>query len=143
VIRASLTDHPEGLRGRIFWNQGKKRVQFETGETLLLVLSNGTPLVVPSGFITDFRTVPRILRPLVDPFIPQMGRHNLPTLVHDYLTLEERRFGFWWTQREFYRWLRAYNNPPIKAAVMTAAVIFPGFLWWQKGGKIKASGSAS
>lgn len=36
---------------------------------------------VPAGFVTDFASIPRLLRP----FIPINGAHRLPALLHDYL----------------------------------------------------------
>lgn len=38
-------------------------------------------LVVPSGFITDFASIPRLFHPL----LPKLGRYNRPAILHDWL----------------------------------------------------------
>jgi hypothetical protein len=40
-----------------------------------------TIIVIPSGFITDFASTPRILYPI----FPPIGKYNKATLVHDFL----------------------------------------------------------
>ncbi|MGE0055174.1 MAG: DUF1353 domain-containing protein [Hyphomicrobium sp.] len=38
-------------------------------------------IVVPKGFVTDFASVPRLARAVIS----VLGRHSIPSLVHDYL----------------------------------------------------------
>lgn len=45
----------------------------------------GDSLVVPSGFVTDFASIPRRLQG----FIPKLGPHLCPAIVHDYLYAEQ------------------------------------------------------
>jgi hypothetical protein len=45
-------------------------------------------LNVPSGFITDFASSPRILYP----FFPPIGKYNKATLVHDYLYSKQSKY---------------------------------------------------
>jgi len=55
-------------------------------EPLVVRLNGGgDSLVVPSGFVTDFASIPRRLQG----FIPKLGPHLCPAIVHDYLYAEQ------------------------------------------------------
>lgn len=65
---------------------------FANGEDFLLVeplswsIGNSSEVItVPSGFVTDLASIPPILHPIIH----KLGRHNRPTVIHDYL---------YWTQ---------------------------------------------
>jgi hypothetical protein len=81
-------------------------------------------LVVPSGFVTDFASIPRRLRG----FISKLGPHLCPAIVHDYLYWEQtctraeadRIFlemmgdlGVPWLTRRFMYWsVRGFGGSP-------------------------------
>ena len=42
---------------------------------------NGNLILVPCGFKTDFASIPRIFWAILSP----LGRHTIPSIIHDYL----------------------------------------------------------
>lgn len=46
-----------------------------------VTLSSGISLTIPSGFVSDLASVPRLFWGIISP----SGRHDLAVLVHDYL----------------------------------------------------------
>lgn len=48
---------------------------------LYVRLSDGNELCIPSGYVTDFASVPKILWS----FCPPIGKYNRAALVHDFL----------------------------------------------------------
>lgn len=48
-----------------------------------------TPIIVPTGYETDFASIPRIARSL----IPQVGKHVHAAVVHDYLCTDGEALG--------------------------------------------------
>ena len=96
-------------------------------EPVQVTLSNGELIIIPAGFITDFASVPRLLRGLVS----TIGNHNLATLIHDYLYTEQyhsRLFADW----EMLYWLEQRGVSKLKRYVMYYAVRLGGRKWWQK-----------
>jgi hypothetical protein len=47
----------------------------------LVVRAGADSLVVPAGFVTDFASIPRSAQS----FVPKLGPHLCPAIVHDYL----------------------------------------------------------
>lgn len=60
---------------------GKKWELMESFYFYYLNKDKKTIIVIPSGFITDFASTPRILYPL----FPPIGKYNKATLMHDFL----------------------------------------------------------
>ncbi|MGV3588589.1 MAG: DUF1353 domain-containing protein [Adhaeribacter sp.] len=101
-----------------------------------VTLSNSEFIHIPKNFITDFATVPRLCWGI----IPPAGRHNLATVIHDYLYVnkysvtagldpeQDRLFA----DQEMLYWLRKSHNSEIKAQVMYKAVRLGGKKWWNK-----------
>ncbi len=56
------------------------------GDMIYEVKRTGKIIVVPSGFVTDFASVPWYGRW----FINVLGKHSIPAIVHDYLYWEQR-----------------------------------------------------
>lgn len=52
----------------------RESMTYEIGKT-------NESIVIPKGFVTDFASTPY----LVQPFLPKLGRHLIPAIVHDYL----------------------------------------------------------
>lgn len=50
----------------------------------------GRTIRVPSGFVTDFASVPWYARSAIS----VLGRHSIPAIVHDYLYWERKQFNF-------------------------------------------------
>ena len=83
-------------------------------------------IIVPTGFVHDFSSVPRLFRSL----IPQMGRQNRPSIIHDYLYAN--RIG----DRAdadllFFDCLRAEGVGLIRAPLMYLAVRLGGRKAWE------------
>lgn len=83
-------------------------------------------IIVPAGFVHDFSSVPRLFRSL----IPQMGRQNRPSIVHDYLY--QNRIG----DRAdadllFFDCMRAEGVGLIRAPLMYLAVRVGGRKAWE------------
>ena len=64
-----------------YQQEARKSDLFELLQGIDLVLSNGYSLHVPSGFVTDFASVPPILWGV----FPAIGKHCLAAVVHDYM----------------------------------------------------------
>ena len=103
-----------------YQQEAPKSDLFELLQGIDVTLSNGHRLHVPSGFVTDFASVPPILWGV----FPAIGKHCLASVIHDYMydnqlfdaemgSYQARRFA----DREFLRlanevgpkhWLRHY-----------------------------------
>jgi hypothetical protein len=93
-----------------------------------LTLSTGEQITIPKGYRTDFASVPRLLRGVV----ATIGRHNLATLVHDFLYDMRHPAGRLFADREMRYWLRQCGVSEVKAQVMYLAVRLGGRKWWIK-----------
>lgn len=51
--------------------------------------TDGTDIVVPKGFETDFASIPRILWNIIAP----LGKHTNASILHDYLYTEGYKLG--------------------------------------------------
>jgi hypothetical protein len=81
-------------------------------------------LTVPSGFLTDLASVPRV----ATIFIPQFGRHSPAALFHDWC-YEQEKYGYHskdFADALFYALLKKMGVGSVKAASMYAAVKFFG-----------------
>lgn len=77
---------------------------------------------VPSGFTTDFASIPWYAQSL----FPKFGPHNLAAILHDYL-YETKAVGYEIANAIFYEVLRATPGiPKWKAVLMTMAVQLGG-----------------
>ena len=86
------------------------------------------------GFITDLASVPRPLRGIVD---QDDGRILPAVLVHDYL-FATRRLPFRYTNRLFYRMMRANGYPRFRSWLAWLAVSSPaGRRAWRAGGDVR------
>lgn len=80
-------------------------------------LSNGDYLYIPAGYITDGASCPRLLWGIISPY----GRHDLATLVHDFL-LSDTSYSREFADREFLYWLKVSSVSRVKRTLMYAAV---------------------
>lgn len=87
----------------------------------LVVRALGKTFTVPSGYVTDFATVPRIAVWL----IPRFGSYTIAAIFHDWLLTHELPAGRV-TAREadalFLAVLRALDVPPYRRALMWTGV---------------------
>ena len=106
------------------WDVAKGKVIFSTLRDYTFE-SRGKSITVPSGFTTDFASVPRGLWPL----LPPLGKHSPAALVHDYLY--DHRIG---TRKEadkiFLDLMLKYSVPKWRAYVMYWGVRIGGKSWW-------------
>jgi hypothetical protein len=91
-------------------------------------LSNGDPMFIPAGFVTDFATVPRILWGI----FPPIGRFNLAPVIHDFM-YTYHNYNKKFADREFYNWLR-YLCPEnyVRNWLMYKAVCWFGGPRWKR-----------
>lgn len=61
----------------------------ELTEDLVYTMDDGITYKIPKGFKTDFATIPRIFWNIIAP----IGKHTLPSVLHDYLYTEGYKFG--------------------------------------------------
>ena len=140
------------LSGDIYWNEKKNRVLFGLGKEYSFILSTGHLIVIPEGFITDFRSAPNpadkktvsgkilawIAQRIVETFVAQIGKHNKATLIHDYLYVEQYSItgGLDWKRdrkfadKEMLYWLIQSGCSKIKSYTMYYAVRIGGRSWW-------------
>lgn len=81
---------------------GTEEDQFEwiLHEPIFVQLSNGHDLMIGTGYLTDFASVPRFLWSFISP----IGQVNLPSIIHDFLYTEHiynRKFA----DEEFLKWM--------------------------------------
>lgn len=82
---------------------------------------------VPSGFVTDFASVPRIFWNIIPPY----GKYTKASIIHDYLYetgLRSRKTS----DRIFLEGMLALRVPKIKAMVMYRAVRWFGWYAYNK-----------
>jgi hypothetical protein len=117
---------------RSLYTDKQKPWRFELLQDVRVQLSNGCWLIIPAGYITDFASVPRIFRGIVQPG----GNHNLATLIHDWLydtQLGTRKQA----DEEMLHWLMKAGCSKAKAYTMYLAVRIGGRSWWKKDSKPK------
>ncbi len=91
--------------------------KFRTLEPISLTTSEGVPVRVPEGFITDLASVPRCLWW----WFPPHGKWALASVVHDFMydnAINSKEDA----DNTFFKLLRAYGVPKTKAKVMYWAV---------------------
>jgi hypothetical protein len=92
-------------------------------------------ITVPAGFETDFASVPRIFHS----FIPPLGKHGRPAIIHDFLYSTEGR-GPGITRREpysrkeaddiFLEAMKVVGVPRLRRSLMYRAVRLGGGSGW-------------
>ena len=91
-------------------------------------------LIVPSDFVTDLASIPRIFTWLV----PRVGEWNKPAVVHDWIYAHkgEMPSGKVFSRREadllFWSALRERRVRRTRAFLMFAAVTLGGWIVWRK-----------
>jgi len=125
-----MITNTEILNNPLLYNSldGKKFILHQPLDTLLTFSDGSTRLYsVPTGFVTDFASIPRITHPI----IPKLGRYNRPAILHDYL----------YASGDFPRrtadtiFLLAMKNVGVSAArrqIMYLAVRVGGWVPWNK-----------
>ena len=68
-----IVKYREGLSDKPDW--------WEVYRPIIDNLSDGTAIVIPAGYVTDFASVP----PLLWSLFPPIGKYNRAALIHDYL----------------------------------------------------------
>jgi hypothetical protein len=120
--------------GRSLYTDPEKPHRFMLEQAVEVTLTNGERIIIPVGFVTDFASVPRLLRGIVQP----AGNHNLATLIHDYLY--DQRYSItnkadWkkdrlFADQEMLHWLKIAGASWIKCQLMYLAVRIGGKSWW-------------
>jgi len=75
-------------------------------------------VIVPSGFVTDLASIPRIFRFL----IVKNGRHRAAAIVHDYLVRLELAFSRRTADRIFLEAMKVSGVPKLRRWLMYKAV---------------------
>lgn len=78
-----MSKFPSGVRAIVFPNE-----TFELLEEIHYVTRDGHVIVVPIGFLTDFASVPSLLKL----WLPSIGKYMYAAAIHDYLL----SVGFRW-----------------------------------------------
>lgn len=133
------------LNVEMFWSYSRGKVLFITKQDYSFKLSSGQVITIPAGYLTDFRTCPnpREMRGFwrkaaalagkwaVEIVVPQIGRHNIATLIHDYLyTHLNGVYTQEFADQEMDYWNGACEVPLWQAALMLAGVELAGEYWW-------------
>lgn len=133
-MKPQLSQFPE-IRCRSLYTDKDKPWRWELEEPVMVTLSSGKTIIIPAGYKTDFASVPRLLRGIVQPG----GNHNLATLVHDWLYdtqysitgkkdwKKDRLFA----DNEMLYWLEKCGVSWIKRQTMYYAVRVGGKNWWK------------
>jgi hypothetical protein len=120
---------PEELEGRIkvipFWNPIKDKMQYCLIEDYSFWYERKEHMI-PSGFVTDFASVPGFLWSF---FKPQ-GKHNEADLEHDYL-YDNRITTRFRVDKFFYQRMIECGVNKINAKLRYWAVRFGGKEWWE------------
>lgn len=110
---------------RAGWDYKKRKFLFEICEDVSVNLPDGKVLIIPSGYITDFASIPWWFRSVIS----SLGKHSIAALVHDFLY--DQRIG---TRMEadkiFLKLMLHYNVTKAKAYVMYWGVRIGGRSWW-------------
>lgn len=110
-------------RLRLEWDDGREQWSVLQGIT---VTWRGGRVVVPAGFETDLSSIPEWARGL----IPQVGRHNTPSVVHDWCYATRWRGDRAASDRLFLELMRLHGVPWLRRRLMFAAVrAFGGGEW--------------
>jgi hypothetical protein len=110
---------------RSLYTDKLKPWRFELLKDVVVTLSNGQAITIPKGYVTDFATVPRLLRGIVW----GAGNHNLATLIHDYL-YDNQTGTRLAADREMLYWLKKAGCSRAKRYAMYGAVRIGGRSWW-------------
>jgi hypothetical protein len=112
----------------------KKPHRWVLEEPVTIRLSNGKTITITAGYKTDFASVPRGFWGIIQ----TSGRHNLATLVHDWLydtqySITEKKD--WkkdrlFADREMLYWLKKSGVSWIKRQLMYYAVRLGGKSWF-------------
>lgn len=93
------------------------------------------PVHVPTGFVTDFASVPRVFWTALRPD----GVYTYPAIIHDYLYWEQSR-----TREEadqVFRWsMEDFKIPAATIEVIYRAVRWGGESYWEQNRRLKAGG---
>jgi Protein of unknown function (DUF1353) len=106
-------------------------VTFDLSEAGTLSLQ----VVVPSGFVTDFASIPAVAQIFK---FDKFGKHNLAALLHDYM-YASHVVNFEVANAIFYAALRRAGISPWRAKLMALAVQFGGKRSYQTGPERMAS----
>jgi hypothetical protein len=108
----------------VHWDEKDNKVRFTLLDNYTFHI-DGETINVPSGYQTDFATVPRILWSI----LPPLGKHNPAALIHDYLY--DNRIG---TRKKadkiFLNVMLLYNVKVVTAYIMYLGVRIGGRRWW-------------
>ena len=93
----------------------------------LLAVVDGEEILVPTGFHTDFSSIPRIVRSI----IPVLGRQNKASVLHDALYVTKIRTRAE-ADRIFLAAMRSSGVPLVKRSIMYVAVRIGGWVYWRR-----------
>ena len=92
---------------------------------LFYMRSDHTMIVVPSGFVTDLASIPRVFHPL----IPVNGKHRAAAILHDYL-YETQTMSRAKADSIFLEAMEACGVRWTQRVVMYSAVRIGGWIAW-------------
>lgn len=113
------------IKTRSLYTDPEKPWRHELFEPVEMELSNTEKILIPAGYVTDFASVPRLLRGIIQP----SGNHNLAVLVHDWL-YDNRLYTRKFADREMLYWLKMSGCSNLKAYTMYYACRLGGRSWW-------------
>jgi hypothetical protein len=91
---------------------------------------NGTEIIVPEGFKTDFASVPRPFRM----FVPKSGKYNQAAVVHDFIYVHQvERFTKQEADLIFLDGMKVLGVGRMKRTIMYYAVKYFGKGKWNHG----------
>lgn len=122
--------HPETA---IIKRNVKRPGTFILTHLFLFVTQAGYAIQVPSGFVTDLASIPRVLRLLIQ----VNGRHSDAAIIHDWLYYKKGRVGLrTFTRKQcddfFFEAMLESGVPKWKAWTMWSGVRVGGWVAWSK-----------
>lgn len=110
-------------------------------QEIIVELSDGSKLIIPKRFKTDFATIPKIFWSI----LPPIGRANLAFIIHDYLYQSKDPRGRKFADKEMLYWMqklgldekKVFGIRP-KTKVIYRVVRWKGSKYWRgKAGEYK------
>lgn len=115
------TSFTRPLRVEVLSKESRGRVQARLLEPFTYNTDGGAlRITVPSGFVTDFASVPRIFWGIA----PPLGRYGKAAVVHDFLCIHPRNLSRRKVDAIFYEAMRVLDVPiPLAWSMWTAVRI--------------------
>jgi hypothetical protein len=108
---------------------GERWELVEPLEFCLLVGHGHIVVTVPKGFVTNYASVPCLLRGI----FPPQGKWNRAAILHDYLYSHPGNASRFYVDCTFCEAMAALGVPWYRRVPMFIAVLFFGWLFWNGG----------